>query len=260
MTTRQGADAAPLSGEVALVTGASRGIGRAIALELALLGADIVAVARTTDAAPSRVPGTIDQTVRQVEALGRRALAIAADVTSLGDVQRMASHALERFGRVDMLVNNAAYTYRAPFCQTPLSRWDLVLNVNLRGPVICTQAFLPQMMERRSGRVLNVSSAAATMLLPGIVSYSVSKAALETLTRGLAAELRSYGVAVNALRIETAVATEGAMFLNPGADYSGWEAPEAVAEAAAWMLTQPASYTGRVATIAEVRDSMARAQ
>lgn len=250
----------PLEGQVAIITGASRGIGRAISLELAELGANIVAVARSTDSAPSRVPGTVEETARQVEASGRRALAVAADVTSLAEVEAMVDRALGCFGHVDILVNNAAYMYRAPFWRTPLSRWELVLNVNLRGPVICIQALMPHMLKRRSGRILNISSGAATMLLPEMVSYSVSKAALETLTRGLASELRDYGVSVNALRIETAVATEGAMFLNPGADFSGWETPQAVAEAAAWMLCQPASYTGRVATIAEVRDSMSGAQ
>ncbi len=256
----QADDMPPLQGQVAVITGASRGIGRAIALELARLGADIVAVARSTDSTPSRVPGTIDETARQVQASGRRALAVAADITSVEGVQAMVEGALRHFGRVDILVNNAAYMYRAPFYRTPLSRWDLVLNVNLRGPVICIEALLPQMLKQRSGRVLNISSGAAVMVLPEMVSYSVSKAALETLTRGLSLELRDYGIVVNALRIETAVATEGAMFLNPGADFSGWETPQEVAKAAAWVLCQPASYTGRVATIAEVRDSMSGAQ
>src|SRR3990170_2403766 len=148
----------PLSGQVAVVTGASRGIGRAIAVEFARAGADVVVTARTSEAVPSKLPGTVEETARQVEALGRRALAISADVTNEEQVQAMASRTLEEFGQVDILVNNAGISFPAPFHQTPLKRWDLVMNVNLRGPVMCTQAFLPSMMERRSGSIINVSS------------------------------------------------------------------------------------------------------
>lgn len=248
-----------LQGQAALVTGASRGIGRAIAMELARLGADVVLAARSTEAAPSRVPGTIDETARQVAALGRRALALSVDLTSAEQVEAMARRTLDEFGHLDIVVNNAAYMYRSPFYKTPLVRWDLVMNVNLRGPVICTQAFLPHMMKRGGGRILNISSAASVMLLPEIVSYSVSKIALETLTRGLAHQLRDSNIAANALRIESAVATEGAVFLNPDGDYSDWEQPEAVAACAGWMVCRPASYTGNVVTIAQVREAMERA-
>ncbi len=249
---------APLQGQVAVVTGASRGIGRAIAIELARLGADVVLAARSTEAAPSRVPGTIDETARQVRALGRRALPLPVDVISVEQVEAMVRRSLGEFGRLDILVNNAAYLYRSPFYKTPLERWDLVLNVNLRGPVICTQAFLPHMRERGGGRILNISSAAAVMLLPEIVSYSVSKSALETLTRGLADQLRENGIAVNALRIESAVATEGATFLNPEGDYSDWEKPEVVAACAGWIASRPTSYSGNIVTIAQVREAMAQ--
>lgn len=246
----------PLRDQVALVTGASRGIGRAIAIELARLGADVVIAARSTDAAPSRIPGTIDEVARRIKNMDRRSLPLPVDLTDPADIEVMARRTLDEFGRLDILVNNAAYMYRAPFYKTQLQRWDLVLNVNLRGPVACTQAFLPSMLERGYGRILNISSAAAVMQLPEIVSYSVSKAALETLTRGLAIQLRSHGIAVNALRIESAVVTEGAVFLNPEGDYSGWEKPETVAACAGWMACRPASYTGNVVTIAQVRDGM----
>ncbi len=241
-----------------LVTGASRGIGRAIALEFARAGADVALTARSTDAAPSRLPGTIEEVARHVEALGRRALAVPADLTDEQQVQAMARRVLQEFGRLDLLVNNAAYLFRAPFHQTPLKRWDLVMDVNLRGPVLCTQAFLPSMMERRGGRILNISSSAAEIVLPDILSYSVSKIALETLTRGLAAELVPYDIAVNALRIDRAVVTEGAVFLNPGGDYSGWEKPEAAARAALWLATRPPSYTGNVVSLSDVQDRLGR--
>src|SRR3972149_10784000 len=146
----------PLSGQVAVVTGASRGIGRAIALEFARAGADIVVAARSSEKPPSKLPGTIEETARQVEAAGRRpsgrpsgrALAVPMDVTDEAQVQAMAQRTLDEFGRADILVNNAGISFPAPFSQTPLKRWDLALNVNLRGPIMCTQAFLPHMLER----------------------------------------------------------------------------------------------------------------
>ena len=246
----------PLQDQVAVVTGASRGIGRAIAIDLARAGADVVVTARSSEGAPSKLPGTIEDTARAVEALGRRALAVPMDVSKEEQVAEMAQRTLDTFGRCDILVNNAGISFPAPFHQTPLKRWDLVLNVNLRGPVMCMQAFLPHMMERRSGRIINVSSFLAEMLLPGMLSYSVSKIALETLSRGVAEEMKPYNVAVNALRIELNIATEGWTFLNPGMDLSGWEKPEAASEVMLWMAQQPTSWTGHVITIGEIRRLM----
>jgi citronellol/citronellal dehydrogenase len=246
----------PLSGQVAVVTGASRGIGRAIAVDFARAGADVVVAARSSEKAPTKLPGTIDKTAREVEAAGRRALAIPMDVTDEAQVQAMAQRTLEEFGRVDVLVNNAGITFPAPFSQTSLKRWDLVMNVNLRGPVMCTQAFLPQLLEQGGGRIINISSYLAEVLMPGMMSYSVSKIALEKLTQALAAELQPKSIAVNALRIEMWIATEGAQYSNPNVDYSTWEKPEAASEATLWLATRDLSYTGQVVTIAEVRQQM----
>ncbi len=250
-----------LQDAVVVVTGASRGIGRATALALAREGADIVCIARSTDAAPSKLPGTIEETARQVQALGRRALAIPCDISQEEQVEAMARGTVADFGRVDILVNNAAVNYWAPFAETPAKRWDLVLNVNLRGTVLCTKAFLPLMLKQRSGRIINVSSGAATdagaTVELGILAYSVSKAAVEKLAEGLALELRPQQIAVNCLRIEMGIATEGARLMNPDMDYSDWEKPEAAAEALLWLATRELSYTGHVVTIAEVRDATA---
>jgi len=255
----------PLAGQVAVVTGASRGIGRAIAVEFARAGADIVVAARSSEKAPSKLPGTIEETARQVEAAGRRpngrpsgrALAVPMDVTDEAQVQAMAQRTLDEFGRADILVNNAGISFPAPFSQTPLKRWDLVMNVNLRGPIMCTQAFLPHMLERGSGRIINISSYLAEVLMPGMMSYSVSKIALEKFTQALAAELEPKSIPVNALRIEMWIATEGAQYSNPNIDYSTWEKPEAASEATLWLATRDPSYTGQVVTIAEVRQQMA---
>ncbi len=192
----------PLSGKVAVVTGASSGIGRAIAIEFARAGADVVVSARSSEKAPSKLPGTIEDTAREVEAAGRRAIAVPTDVTDEAQVQAMAQRTLDELGRIDILVNNAGISFPAPFSKTPLKSWDLVMNVNLRGPVMCTQAFLPRMLEQGSGRIINISSYLAEVLMPGMMSYSVSKIALEKLTQALAAELQPKNIAVNALRIE----------------------------------------------------------
>ena len=249
--------AKPLEGQVAVVTGASRGIGRAIAIDFARAGADVVVSARSSESAPSKLPGTIEQTAREVEAEGRRALAVATDVTDEAQVQALAERTLAAFGRIDILVNNAGISFPAPFSQTPLKRWDLVMNVNLRGPVMCTQAFLPKMLEQGSGRIINISSYLAEVMMQGMMSYSVSKIALEKLTQYLAEELQPKGIAVNALRIELMIATEGWQYRNPDVYYSTWDKPDAASQATLWLATRDPSYTGRVVTIAEVRQQMA---
>jgi len=250
-----------LQDAVAVVTGASRGIGRAVALALAREGADIVCAARSTDDAPSRLPGTVEETARRVQALGRRALAVRCDVSDEGQVAALADRTLAEFGRIDILINNAAVNSRAPFVETPAKAWDLVLKVNLRGTVLCTRAFLPQMLKQEGGRIINVSSGAVTDAAAaarlGIIPYAVSKAAVEKLTETVALELRPQHVAVNCLRIEAAVATEGARLVSEDADIaSGWLAPEAVAEALRWLATRDLSYTGRVVTVAEAQREM----
>jgi len=247
----------PLLNQVAVVTGASRGIGRAIAIDFARAGADVVVSARSSESAPSKLPGTIEETAREVEAAGRRALAVATDVTVEAQVQALAERTLAEFGRIDILVNNAGISFPAPFAQTPLKRWDLVMSVNLRGPVMCTQAFLPRMLEQGGGRIINISSYLAEAMMPGMMSYSVSKIALEKLTQYLAEELRPNGIAVNALRIELMIATEGWQYRNPDVDYSTWDKPDAASQATLWLATRDPSYTGRVVTIAEARQQMA---
>jgi NAD(P)-dependent dehydrogenase (short-subunit alcohol dehydrogenase family) len=176
------------------------------------------------------LPGTIEDTARRVQALGRRAPAIPLDVSKEDEVEAVARRVLAEFGRVDILVNNAAVAAPGSFLDVPVRRWDLVLNVNLRGAYLCARAFLPSMIERRSGCIINVSSYAAHTEGSWGLAYSVSKAAMERLTTGLAAELSSTGIVVNALQIERFVSSEGFVYLSPGADYSTWDKPETVGD------------------------------
>ena len=241
-----------LAGTVALVTGASRGVGRAIARALAEAGADVACAARATDASPLKLPGTIDETVREVHARGRRALAVATDLSRAEQVEAMVRTTEATFGRLDVLVNNAAITFAGDI-DLPMKRWDLVMDVNLRAPVLAIKAALPGMVARGRGTILNVSSAASVMPIRGLLVYGVSKAGLERLTTGLAEELRSHSIAVNCLRIDVPIASEGFVYNAPELDKSDWEPTEVGAEAALWMLAQPPAYTGRVEGITDLR-------
>ena len=244
---------------VAIVTGASRGIGRHIALALARDGMDIVCAARSTRDSPSKLAGTIDETASEVQTLGQRALAVLCDIRQEDQVAELTRRAAEELGRIDVLVNNAAVVVPAPFSEITARRWDLMLDVNLGGAVLCTRAVLPKMLEQGAGRIINVSSGAVTdpalSAQLGIIPYAVSKAAVETLTTALAHELQPGGIAVNCLRIESAIATEGAKLADPGVD-SGWEQPETAADAVRWLAAQDTSYTGHVITMAEARDAL----
>jgi NAD(P)-dependent dehydrogenase (short-subunit alcohol dehydrogenase family) len=241
-----------LRGKVALVTGASRGVGRAIAVALAEVGADVACAARATDASPLKLPGTIDATVREIEKRGRRGLAVPTDLSRADEVTRMVATTIEHFGRLDVLVNNAAITFAGDIALS-MKRWDLVMEVNLRAPVLAIRAVLPGMIERRQGAILNVSSAAAVIPVPGLLVYGVSKAGLERLTTGLAGDLEPHGIAVNCFRIDVPIASEGFVYNAPELDKSTWEPSEVGAEGAVWMLAQPASYSGRVMGITDLR-------
>jgi len=239
-----------LSGRVAVITGASRGIGRDICREFARRGAAVVIAART-DHETAAIAGTIHKTAEELQRLGGTALALKTDVTSDDQVASLAAAVLDRFGRIDILVNNAAVNRPALFQDLPLKRWDLIMRVNLRGPAACIKAVLPHMKARKSGHIINISSVASHELqhepFTGI-AYDVSKAALNRLTLGLAEELRRYGIGVNALLPDN-TATEGWTALNPEADISAWQAPGLWGRHAAFLAAQdPRTFTGNLLT------------
>jgi 3-oxoacyl-[acyl-carrier protein] reductase len=181
-----------LSGQIAFVTGAGRGIGRAIAAALAGAGADLILLARTA--------GELDETAAQVRDLGREALPIVADVSRRVDVQQAATQGLTRFGRVDVLVNNAGIQPPiGPLVENDPGAWTQAVAVNLFGPFHCIQAVLPGMMARRRGKIINLSGGGATGPRPNFSAYAASKAALVRLTETLAEEVRPYNIQVNAI-------------------------------------------------------------
>ncbi|OPY00134.1 MAG: Glucose 1-dehydrogenase [Syntrophorhabdus sp. PtaB.Bin047] len=245
-----------LKGKVAIVTGASRGVGKAMALGLAEKGAAVIIAARTEIETPP-MPGSIELTARQIREAGGRAHPVRCDVTDEAEVNNMVSRAIAVFGRVDVLVNNAGIAFPAHAWEMPLKRWELVLKVNLTGAFLCARAVLPGMMERRSGSIINISSIQATQkgsVNTGI-AYGVSKAALERFSIGLAEEVRSFNVAVNCLKPRGAVSTEGMAYLHAAADRSRWDTPDMMVRACAFLASQgDGTVTGLVATDEEICD------
>ncbi|MET0578647.1 MAG: SDR family oxidoreductase [Ilumatobacteraceae bacterium] len=244
-----------LAGRVAIVTGATRGLGRQIALALGRAGCKVVVVGRSTADAPNRhLPGTLEETEAALIALGTDVEAIRADVADDVDVERIVAVTTARFGRCDLLVNNAAVSFLGPFLDVSVKRWRTAIAVNLLGPVVLSQAVLPGMIERGGGRILNLGSGAAqsdgTLQLP----YSVTKLSLERLTTGVAHQLAGTGVAVNCIRIDEVIPTE-AVELHAAELAAGARSnPAQFAQAVTWVLSRPSWYTGLVLTLDQLRD------
>lgn len=242
-----------LKGKVAIVTGASRGIGKAIAIALAEEGADVVIAARTEEEKES-LPGTIHRTAQEIRARGRKALAIKTDVTREEEVEQMARRAIEEFGGIDILVNNAGIGVPGTILDVSTKRWDLIMAVNLRGTFLCTRAVLPKMVEQKRGSIINLSSILGTRVIEGGVPYGVTKAAIERFTSGLAREVREYNIAVNAL-CPSYTDTEGIRRWSFDVDRSLWQKPELWGRYAVFLACQDAStLTGRSLTAEELEE------
>lgn len=242
-----------LTGKVALVTGASRGVGAAIALALAAEGAVVACAARSTQASPQRTPGTLDETVARIIDAGGRAIAVPTDLSQPEQVRGMVATAVERLGRLDILVNNAAVTFVGDL-DLPLKRHELVMAINLTAPLVACQAAVPHLRAAGGGRILNVSSVAALLPVPGLMAYGISKIGLERMTVDLARQLQGDDIAVNCFRIDIPVASEGFVANTPGVDRSEWEPCEVAAEGVRWMLGQPTSYSGRRESMLALRE------
>ena len=179
-----------LAGKVALITGSGRNIGRSIALELARAGADVVVNARTNQQ-------EIDQVAGEARALGRKALPLLADVGEKNQLEKLLNDALSEFGRIDVVVNNAATRPHKPFVDMSYEDWRSVLATDLDAAFLCTKAALPGMMERKWGRVINISGLQAFQGRHGGAHISAAKVGLIGLTRALSTELAPHGILVN---------------------------------------------------------------
>jgi 3-oxoacyl-[acyl-carrier protein] reductase len=181
-----------LAGRIALVTGASSGIGRGVAMAFAREGAEVV-----VNHPHAAEAAAAEEICTEIRALGRRALACQADVSDDQAVAGMVAAALEQFGRIDILVNNAGIAASAPVHEIAVEQWDRVIAVHLRGTFLVTRALLPQMLARGSGRIINTASQLAYKGAPGFAHYTAAKGAILSFTRTLALELGSSGITAN---------------------------------------------------------------
>jgi len=245
-----------LDGKVAIVTGASRGIGKAVSVAFAKEGASVAVVGRTVEPLKSGLSGTILDTADEIKAAGGLALAIKTNVVVEDEVQAMVQKVLNEWGKIDILVNNAAVAAPGPFVETTSRRWNLVIGVNLQGTFLCTKAVVPFMMEEKCGSIINTSSGAADSRVYGVtgIAYGTAKAAIEHFTCSLAAELGPYNIAVNCYKPAQGVATEGYVFnLPPDYDKSRLIGPEKMVKAALFLAQQDAKgITGCVARDEEI--------
>lgn len=246
-----------LDGKTAIVTGASRGIGEAIARLFAAEGASVVCAARTVNEGDHMLEGSLSHTVQQIVDAGGQAIAVAANVSSEDDCQRLVDQAGLTYGGVDILVNNAALNYYVPIVDYDINRWMRAFAVNVHGPFMLSKFVLPGMIERRSGAIVNVSSGAA--IGPGRgpydqpgrggTMYGASKAALERFTQGLAQEVAEFNIAVTCYSPSQVVPTPGTVYhkLVKGMDDPRGEPPEIMAKAALLLASEPADkVNGRV--------------
>lgn len=235
-----------LSGKTLFITGASRGIGLAIALRAARDGANI-AIAAKSEVANPRLPGTIHTAARAVEEAGGRALAIRCDIREESQVRDAVTRTVETFGGLDILVNNASAIWLRGALDTPMKRFDLMQQVNARGSFLCAQACLPHLLEAADPHILTL--APPPSLDPrwwgAHTGYTLAKMGMSLVTLGLAEEFRDRRIAINALWPRTVIATD-ALNMIPGVSATDGRHPAIVADAAHAVLTRPAQdFSGR---------------
>ena len=249
-----------LKGRVAIVTGASRGIGRALAVGLADAGAAVVCAARTEVATADGLPGTIHTTADAIRAAGGAALPVRCDIGRAEEISALFDATVAEFGRLDVLVNNAMTPTRGLFAESSVDMWDESMRINVRSLFLTCQTAVSLMAKQGGGSIINISSGAAQAhgvnMPPGYLIYSVAKAALERFSTALAGEVAEQGVAVNALR-PGAVKTEKSVDdLGEDWDWTGWTKPEAVVPAVLFLAAQNAQgLTGRVVDSTQFGDT-----
>lgn len=247
-----------LDGKVAIVTGASRGIGKAVAERLAAEGARVACAARTLHEGEHPLEGSLETTVAGIRAAGGQAEAIVANVAEEAECERLVTETQARYGLVDILVNNAALTYFIPVRDFPVSRWKRSVDVNFHAPFILSRAVIPDMAARHAGAIVNISSPAAIgpgrgpyrdSTLPGGTLYGAEKAALERFTQGLAEEVYGEGISVTCVSPSLVVPTPGTLYhgLVSSMDDPSGEPPSMMADAVLLLATEPLdAVTGRV--------------
>ena len=227
------------TGMVAIVTGASRGIGRVIALGLARRGAAVVGTARTLEGS-SGAGGTLKGTAEAAAAFGHRMIAVPADITNPGGAQSVVDAATAELGRVDVLVNNAGVFPYGRVADFAPDEWEATMAINLRAPFLMCRAVLPVMIAQGGGNIFNVTSGAATSYSEGRIAYAASKAGLDRFSLSLAEEVREHGIAVNAW-------SPGFIATDMNDHNPKGNAAAVVEESVMWALAQgPAAFTGQL--------------
>lgn len=249
-----------LDGRIAIVTGASRGIGEEIAKLFAKEGAKIVCAARTLNEGDHRLlSGSLANTVKQIKDAGGQAIAVAVDVSNEADCQKLVKAAEDAYGTVDILVNDAALTYYKPIIDYNVKNWVRAFAVNVHGPFMMSQLVLPGMIQLKRGAIVNISSGSAigpghapfkdARPVNGGTMYGSTKAALERFTQGLAQEVHEHNIAISALSPSQVVATPGTIYhkIASGMDDPRAEPPSYMARAALLLASEPADkVNGRV--------------
>ncbi len=254
-----------LDGKSTIVTGASRGIGAEIARVFAAEGGRVVCAARTLREGDHQFEGSLESTVNTIREGGGEATAVAANISEAEDCQRLVQAARAAYGPVDVLVNNAALTYFIPVKDYPLNRWMRSWAVNFHAPFILSQIVLEDMVPRRGGSIVNISSGAAIgpgrgpygedpRWLGGGTCYGAEKAALERFTQGLAAEVYQYGISVSCVSPSQVVPTPGTVHhrLVRGLDDPAGEPPELMAKAALLLASEPQEKISGLVTYSQV--------
>lgn len=255
-----------LAGKVAIVTGSSRGIGKAVALELAAGGADIVVAARTEQSS-GELPGSIGETAEAVRAAGVRALALRVDVTDDGDLERLVAQTVAEFGHIDVLVNNAGVLgERGPFIGGDPDVFDQFTRTNLRAPFVLAQLAAAKMAESGGGVIFNMSSGLARSPAPptstddgsrggGSAIYGATKAAMDRWSAGVAAELLEHEIAIISIYPGFTLTETMERRMPPGMDTSRMERPETAAKAVAYLARDPMPHTGLVVVARDLVDA-----
>lgn len=237
---------ADLRGKTLFITGASRGIGKAIALRAAADGANIVIAAKTTDPHP-KLPGTIHSAAEEVEAAGGKALAVVCDIREEDQVRQAVEQAVSTFGGIDILVNNASAINLTGTLETPIKRFDLMWGVNARGTFLCSQACLPYLEKAANPHILTLSPPLNLdpKWFKSHVAYTIAKYGMSLCVLGMAEEFKDRGIAINALWPRTVIATAALAMLGGAIKPENCRKPEIVADAAHAILTRDSrSHTG----------------
>jgi citronellol/citronellal dehydrogenase len=229
-----------LKNKVVFITGGARGIGNAIAIRAAQDGAKIVITGKTTEPHP-KLPGTIYTAAKEIREAGGEVLPIKMDIRYEDQIEAAVHETVSKFGRIDILINNASAIYLAGTMKTPMKRFDLMFNVNVRGTFATSQACIPHLLKAQNPHILNLAPPLNIdpKWFENHCAYTMSKYGMSMCVMGMAAEFKSEGIAVNALWPRTIIATSAIEMLGGEALLRSTRKPDIVAQAAHWILTQP---------------------